>query len=238
MDTIGRRLRAEREAKSLSQQELGAIGGVQKKAQFNYEKGERRPTSDYLQRIAAAGIDIIYVLTGKRALDMLTPGQVEEAVGATMADIDEDRFTLIPRYDAQGAAGSGILNTDGPPADHLAFPRDWLARQGLRAQSAFLMTVAGTSMEPTLHDGDLIMVDRARCAPRQRRIYVFTDPGTAGTRIKRIELAQGGLTIRSDNPAPDDPLLELHTADTADLVLHSILGEVVWVGHKLDRKGS
>lgn len=50
----------------LSQEKFGALGGVKKLAQINYEKGERHPDSAYLAAIAAAGVDVLYVLTGER----------------------------------------------------------------------------------------------------------------------------------------------------------------------------
>ena len=50
----------------LSQEKFGALGGVKKLAQINYEKGERHPDSAYLAAIAAAGADVLYILTGER----------------------------------------------------------------------------------------------------------------------------------------------------------------------------
>lgn len=60
------RLREERERLGLNQAEFGAVGGVKKLAQINYEKGERHPDSAYLAAIAAAGADVLYILTGQR----------------------------------------------------------------------------------------------------------------------------------------------------------------------------
>lgn len=37
-----------------------------KLAQFNYEKGVRTPDASYLQAIAEHGVDVCYLLTGKR----------------------------------------------------------------------------------------------------------------------------------------------------------------------------
>ena len=61
------RLREERERLGFSQEAFGVLGGVQKRAQINYEKGERHPDSAYLAAIAAAGADVLYILTGQRA---------------------------------------------------------------------------------------------------------------------------------------------------------------------------
>ena len=64
---ISVRLREERERLGLNQVEFGSIGGVKKLAQINYEKGERHPDSAYLAAIAAAGADVLYILTGQRS---------------------------------------------------------------------------------------------------------------------------------------------------------------------------
>ncbi len=61
------RLREERERLGFSQEAFGVLGGVQKRAQINYEKGERHPDSAYLAAIAAAGADVLYILTGQRS---------------------------------------------------------------------------------------------------------------------------------------------------------------------------
>lgn len=66
MDTIGERLRAERERLDFSQDAFGAIGGVAKRAQIRYEQGERSPDADYLAAVAKVGVDIRYVVTGDR----------------------------------------------------------------------------------------------------------------------------------------------------------------------------
>ena len=51
----------------LTQERFAVLGGVLKRAQLNYEKGERQPDSEYLSSIAAAGADVLYILTGTRA---------------------------------------------------------------------------------------------------------------------------------------------------------------------------
>ena len=68
MTGIGQRLRQERNRLKLSQSALGSIGGVETNAQGNYESGARSPKADYLLRVATAGVDINYVLTGLRVL--------------------------------------------------------------------------------------------------------------------------------------------------------------------------
>ncbi|WP_175784262.1 helix-turn-helix domain-containing protein [Burkholderia ambifaria] len=78
---IGDRLREERVRLGLSQEDFGAIGGVKKLAQGNYEKGMRVPDAAYLAAIAAAGVDVLYVVTGTRAVPIeSTLSRDEEAL--------------------------------------------------------------------------------------------------------------------------------------------------------------
>lgn len=67
MKGFGQRLRQERNRLKLSQSALGAVGGVETNAQGNYENGTRSPKAYYLLRIAEAGVDLNYVLSGNRS---------------------------------------------------------------------------------------------------------------------------------------------------------------------------
>lgn len=66
MPNFSERLRTERERLVLSQQALAEKCGVTARSQRNYESGERNPDSAYLAAIAAAGADVLYILTGQR----------------------------------------------------------------------------------------------------------------------------------------------------------------------------
>lgn len=70
------RLRDERERLGLSQTAFAEVGGVQKRAQINYEKDERHPDAGYLAAVAAVGVDVLYILTGQRS----SPPVIGEAV--------------------------------------------------------------------------------------------------------------------------------------------------------------
>lgn len=72
MQTIGERLEEERKRLGLSQTAFGEVGGVKKLAQIQYEKGASFPTAHYLSGAAAAGVDVLYVITGSRGGVVLT----------------------------------------------------------------------------------------------------------------------------------------------------------------------
>ncbi|MGO3397319.1 MAG: helix-turn-helix domain-containing protein [Serratia proteamaculans] len=66
MCTTGSRLREERVRLGKTQQELAEIGEVHKNSQGNYENDSKHPDSKYLSLIGAAGVDVLYVVTGNR----------------------------------------------------------------------------------------------------------------------------------------------------------------------------
>ena len=67
MPLISDRLREQREALGLSQQALAEKCNISARSQRNYESGERLPDAGYLAALAAAGADVLYILTGQRA---------------------------------------------------------------------------------------------------------------------------------------------------------------------------
>lgn len=96
MSGIGARLRKERERLGLSQRAFGEIGGVEANAQGKYESGDRAPKADYLAAVAAKGVDILYVLTGKPTpvpVDNLSTSE-EKVLGSYRALHKEDQDAI------------------------------------------------------------------------------------------------------------------------------------------------
>jgi transcriptional regulator with XRE-family HTH domain len=77
---MGARLREERERLGFNQTAFGEVAGVRKQAQLNYEKGERNPDAAYLAAIAAAGADVLYILTGQRMAGAVPALSRDEAI--------------------------------------------------------------------------------------------------------------------------------------------------------------
>ncbi|EAR5802889.1 helix-turn-helix transcriptional regulator [Salmonella enterica] len=94
MRDFGTRLREERLRLGLDQDGFGQLGGVKKNAQSNYENGLRKPDSDYLAGIAAAGVDVLYVLTGNRTPVSELSSKESALVENYRASTPEHRSTL------------------------------------------------------------------------------------------------------------------------------------------------
>lgn len=77
---ICQRLRDERKRLGWSQPSLGDIAGAAKRTVIDWEKGVSSPTTAQLAELGRNGVDVLYVLTGRRSIapvDM-SEAQVEE----------------------------------------------------------------------------------------------------------------------------------------------------------------
>lgn len=76
---IGKRLEEERIDLKKKKGEMAAIGGVVGSAYTNYLEGKRAPDAKFLAAIAAAGVDVQYILTGIRSINLAKkPETVED----------------------------------------------------------------------------------------------------------------------------------------------------------------
>jgi transcriptional regulator with XRE-family HTH domain len=66
LEAIGARLKEERLAKKLKQDDFAELGGVKRVSQGAYESGKAAMSLDYLLRLSAHDVDIDYVVTGVR----------------------------------------------------------------------------------------------------------------------------------------------------------------------------
>jgi len=117
MTAIGSRIREERERLRLTQRAFGEIGGVEPNAQGKYESGERWPKADYLAAVAEHGVDVLYLLTGKRMAqpaDQLAEDEARllggyrslpQAARTAVTGVAEAFVTLVPGKGGEGRRG-------------------------------------------------------------------------------------------------------------------------------------
>lgn len=78
--SIGARLLSERERKGLTQERMCEITGVSRKTQFTYETGARLPDASYLAAIDAAGLDLLYIVTGRRTNGLINDALLQDVL--------------------------------------------------------------------------------------------------------------------------------------------------------------
>lgn len=137
-------------------------------------------------------------------------------------------FVLVPRYDVQGSAGHGSIVHSEQIVDHLAFRADWVKNTlGVTERDLVLISVKGDSMEPTLSNDDLILVNTQKGRIEDNAVYVLQHDGDL--LVKRIQRKMDGtVIIKSDNP-----LYEQEVLDSSKTELLNVLGRVVWYGRKM-----
>lgn len=102
MNSLGARLSGERHRLGLTQEDLAKIGGVQRRAQARYEANGRFPDAGYLASAAEAGLDVLYVITGRRA-PPVNINLLCDAVAAIGGWQQKQQISLTPSQLAQGA---------------------------------------------------------------------------------------------------------------------------------------
>jgi len=132
-------------------------------------------------------------------------------------------YVLLPLVEARAAAGNhGGLSSDNI-VDFIAFSEVYL-RQTLRRnpKNLALLTASGDSMDPTIRDGDLLLVDTSARRIEGSRIYVLAIGGAL--MVKRIQLRlDGSVVVKSDNAVYEPEVLAADQTSTLN-----ILGQVIW----------
>lgn len=140
------RLKEERQRIEPHQGRFAERIGISQKKQSFYETGYRELRADYLALVAAAGIDVCYVLTGERAdLGRLSaeasalvtsferlPGALQQAAIATIDAMAGTSPTLhAPRRDYRGPAVTPAATLPSAPALERMFEALLIASPGM-----------------------------------------------------------------------------------------------------------
>ena len=118
VSTVGGRLRRFLTFAGLSIRDFSKRTGVPYRTLQNYLAGNRLPDAEHLGRLAGAGIDINWLLTGElrpAMLPVLRDGADAEGIEAVGADTELlARLSLVAQRDADGYAAR-ILDRTGAP---------------------------------------------------------------------------------------------------------------------------
>lgn len=132
-------------------------------------------------------------------------------------------FVDVPRLALGASAGMGAVAAEEQAIGAFRFSARWLREQGLDPAMLSAISVTGDSMQPTLRDGDEILVDRA---PRALRDGVHVVRVEDTLLVKRLDTGRPGtIALLSDNPAYRP--MELPQREV------QVIGRVVWKSGRL-----
>lgn len=214
LGSVGERIRELRG--EMQQAELADKLGIHKNTMANYERGERFPDVNILLKILEVFPETnpAWLLTGEGSKIKSEPVQ--------------EGFVMFPRYEIEAGAGPGRNVQSEQIVDFVSFKEEWV-QNFLRVprKDLALLSVKGDSMNPTLNDGDMILVDLRADRLEDSAIYVleFED----ALLVKRIQRKlDGSIVIKSDNQLYEPEILKKDQAGGLKIV-----GRVVWSGRRM-----
>lgn len=144
---------------------------------------------------------------------------------------DEPGYTGVMQLTARGSTGSGDDNPHVEIRGVMAFKSAWLRANNLNQLHLDVIYANGHSMEPTINDGDVLLIDESKIEPKDGQIFAMQSE-SKGTIVKRLVKSDfDGWIIRSDNP--DKARYGDETLRDGEINEVRIIGRVVWRGGML-----
>ena len=245
--SLADRLKIARESLGKSQKEISALTNASYRAWQGYEAGENQPGAKLIEALATIGFDANWLLTGEG--EMWRPGHGPEidrmaAAADRMAAIHDmlsgkpdqqitgakgsEEFVLVPRYEVAASAGGGAVIHSEQIVDYLSFKSEWIRNGlGLSEKDLALINVKGDSMEPTLSNEDMILIDLRTRRVEDNAVYVLQFNGSL--LVKRIQRKlDGSVIVKSDNQVYEPEMVSGEMLETLNVV-----GRVVWCGRRM-----
>jgi phage repressor protein C with HTH and peptisase S24 domain len=183
---IGNRIKEARNHKGFSQELLSEKIGVSKRTLINYEQNDKEPTASTILNIAKyCTISEWWLLTGK--------GEMLLKENNLVASNNNYNIDLL---NVRAGAGEGIYNYVIETIDTISLDKSFF-RTPINTSKVKGIQVDGDSMEPTLKDGDYVLIDE-NINFGTNGIYAIQYGGQI--LIKRLQFKiDGTILILSDN---------------------------------------
>lgn len=122
-----------------------------------------------------------------------------------------------------GISGYGVEQLSEREAGYpVILPRRWFEQYGLRVDDLVAVKVRGDSMEPTISDGDTVVINTASINLKDGKIFAVNFDGEAV--VKRLVTDYGRWFLHSDNP--DQRRYHRQECSTAECI---VVGQVVFI---------
>lgn len=195
--TLGNRLKTLRKHLNKSQREFATILNISQAAYCNYEKDERCMPSDLLSKVIIAfRLNSDWLINGTGDM-LITPENIKKMVGVAESS---NEAVKIERIHINPSCGSGTIVLDEAEVTPILLGTKMIQNifKIQDARSLKVFQASGDSMEPTIYDGDDVLVDINRKDYINGGVFIIEKLGDWF--IKRLRLKfDGSLEIISDN---------------------------------------
>ena len=209
MATFAERLKSLRREKSWSQQRLADELELSKSSVNMYERGEREPGFETMEAIADLfNVDMNY-LYGRTDIKIADPIVLDHSAAPAPRPIPKG-FQPMPEMDMVPLVGRIACGTPITAEQNVerivCVPSKW--------RSTFTLTCKGDSMEPRIHDGDLVAI---RKQPEVENGEIAAVRIGEEATLKHVYLHENFIELRPENPAFNSIILSRE--DMNDVVI-------------------
>lgn len=200
MDIASRLDTAMKEAGFVSQSALARASGVPQPTinRILNGVGKKGPEAHTLVQLAAAcNVNFEWLHEGRGPMLRAPEPAIQKVV---VAQEDDARFYQIQKVKLRLSAG--ITGFAVEPETHdgstLSVPRHWADRNGYNPERLIGIKVRGESMEPSLFEDDLVIINTADNKPVDGVVFAVNYEGEPV--VKRMSRDAGQWWLTSDNP--------------------------------------
>lgn len=202
--------------------EFARAVGVKQPSLTRWIIGEADPSRSNLVKIAeATETSIVWLATGQ--------GDTNVAIQKKPDNTNNDGVLMIDCFcSVNVSAGFGSFNEGvTAPDGQVPYSDSLLQKLGVKPRHAAVFWADGTSMRPTIDDGDQMLVDLSKKEIKGDKIYLVQNGESVW--VKRVKLNWNGIELISDNKEEYAPITL--TKEEADKL--EIIGQVAHIGKNM-----
>lgn len=147
----------------------------------------------------ALGFSHIWLMTGQGEPHAAPDERPRNALGVRAVDNEDSEFVQIAMVKLRLSAGITGFQTEpeGRDGGTLGIRRNWIERHNLSAAHLIAILVKGESMEPSLYEDDIVIINTLDKKPVDGAVYAVNYEGEAV--VKRLARDAGQWWLTSDN---------------------------------------
>jgi phage repressor protein C with HTH and peptisase S24 domain len=190
------------------------------------ESGKTKPSLELLLKISSiTNYSLHWLLTGQGPLFIEATELTVREDSASYGMLGE--FIFVSRLTFEDEKGMDVKGIEAEGRDRYAFRRQWLRSKG-NVEDLVLMEARGDSMDPTIADGDAVLINCAKKKVIDGNIYALRAKNAV--MVKRLQpIGAARIKVMSDNKLYDSYEIDLESGDI------EIIGQLIWIGREVVR---